>query len=268
MKFQYATKTGQLKTIEASSPEEAQRIASRQPDAAPKTGIIRVSGQEDRDDRTLPDMDEAGERDLPQDADKPAGRIKNLQDALTTAVELGRRKRNRLLTAVVGESFDGSLRAGDFASVLDAASKTSDRAFETIVDTLDIDGDDELLSVSDAKALGVPYGTTKKEAAAMGLTPGSDEDEVENFSDAQKQAIAQAGLGNADPRVQIAFANSPANFQDDWTRNNLQDGADNSATQLDRFLDDLAAWEAMYGSVTPADPKPEEDEIESLIEGM
>lgn len=35
-------------------------------------------------------------------------------------------------------------------------------------------GGDELLSVSDAKALGVPYGTTKNQAVSMGVIPGDD----------------------------------------------------------------------------------------------
>lgn len=35
-------------------------------------------------------------------------------------------------------------------------------------------GEDEMLSISDAEKLGVPYGTTKSQAAAMGLTPGQE----------------------------------------------------------------------------------------------
>ena len=37
-------------------------------------------------------------------------------------------------------------------------------------------GGDKILSISDAKALGVPYGTTRTQAAAMGITPGAQEE--------------------------------------------------------------------------------------------
>ncbi len=38
--------------------------------------------------------------------------------------------------------------------------------------------EEELLSVAEAKSLGVPYGTTRKEAAAMGKIPGGGEDDT------------------------------------------------------------------------------------------
>jgi hypothetical protein len=45
-------------------------------------------------------------------------------------------------------------------------------------------GGSKVLSISDAKALGVPYGTTEAQAIAMGITPGVDE--------ARDKAIAKA----------------------------------------------------------------------------
>ena len=40
--------------------------------------------------------------------------------------------------------------------------------------------EDKLLSVAEAKSLGVPFGTTESEAASMGLTPGSDDEGDDN----------------------------------------------------------------------------------------
>ncbi|MDD5519049.1 MAG: hypothetical protein PHV98_06840, partial [Candidatus Omnitrophica bacterium] len=56
--------------------------------------------------------------------------------------------------------------------------------------------EEELLSVAEAKSLGVPYGTTKKEAAAMGLTPGADRGIAEAIADmsVQLRSVAQDGL--------------------------------------------------------------------------
>jgi len=48
----------------------------------------------------------------------------------------------------------------------------------------------DLLSVAEAKSLGVPYGTTKAEAAEMGITPDDDNDDTKIISDFNKALTA------------------------------------------------------------------------------
>lgn len=59
-------------------------------------------------------------------------------------------------------------------------------------------GGSKLLSVSEAKELGVPYGTTEEEAAGMGITPSSVGNGVVNNSPINPTT------GKVDPRSQIA----------------------------------------------------------------
>lgn len=54
-------------------------------------------------------------------------------------------------------------------------------------------GDPEYLSVSEAKALGVPYGTTRRQAMNMGLIPSS-EDSLPGLSNSQLTRLAERGV--------------------------------------------------------------------------
>ncbi len=57
----------------------------------------------------------------------------------------------------------------------------------------------DILSVAEAKALGVPYGTTRSQA--FGITPGDDisGDEALDFTDQEKRKLQQAGIDWATP---------------------------------------------------------------------
>lgn len=269
MKFQYSTKAGQQKTIDAANAAEAQRLVATLPDADPRSGVmeIRETTTDERDGRTLPDMEDVGSRDLPQDAEQPPGRIKNLTEALTLAVDAGRQKRNKLLQTVIGEKFGGTLRAGDFGSVLDSASAVSERTFDTIVGqyekSLESNDPDIMTTTDDA---GTVYGIDKNTGtviwtkAGVGKADGTGGD-TDYFSEADKRLLMQAGLAAASPEVQVGFLRgTPDEFKQDWIRNNAADGVDNSGTAFEALYNDLKAWEEMYkpssGELREEDDEP------------
>jgi len=74
-----------------------------------------------------------------------------------------------------------------------AGIKESDSFTQAINKIAKIPGDPEYLSVSEAKALGVPYGTTKRQAMNMGLTPSS-EDSLPELSSSQLTKLAERGV--------------------------------------------------------------------------
>jgi len=52
----------------------------------------------------------------------------------------------------------------------------------------------DMLSVAEAKSLGVPYGTTRAQAMGMGLTPGTGETGWADFTDLEKRKLMEAGV--------------------------------------------------------------------------
>ena len=270
MLFQYVDRKGELRTVEAASAAEAMTKAK---DIDPKSGVAEVRGQQkQRTERDLPAMDKTATRDLPQDSAKSAGRLTSLTAALTHAVDLGRKKRNRLLQGVVGSQFGGTLRASGFADILDAAGKVSDRTFETILDTynqsLETGNPDVMTTTDDA---GTVYGIDKNTGvvlwrqAGVGKADGSG-GATEHFSEEQKRILQQAGLAGADPEVQDAFANiarmsGGGNFIASWMRNNP---GDNSGTKLDALIRDVEAWEQAYSDFGPRTAEDDDAWIEKM----
>lgn len=264
MLFKYRDKNNIERTVEAASPQEAMAKA---PNIHQNSGVEMVEGKDAKPDRTLPGMEEVGGRDLPQDEETPTGapgRLGSLSEALTKAVDLGRQKRNRLLTQVVGTAFGGSLRARDFAGVLDSASAVSERTFDTILDTYNKSNESEdpniITSTDDS---GTMYGIDKNTGEViwtrMGIGDGT-EGPTDVFSKTDKQLLTQAGLSAAEPRVQVAFLRgTPDQFKQDWIRNNAADGLDNSGTAFEDLYNDLAAWEQMYKPST-GDPRTDADD--------
>lgn len=114
---------------------------------------------------------------LPQVA-STGSKLDQFRLALLEATSLAKQKRNRLALDTVGQAFPaGTLRASDFGGVLQNLNAASTSTLDSIMDAIP-GQDDEILSVSDARSLGVPYGTTQSEAATMGIVPAyrSDED--------------------------------------------------------------------------------------------
>jgi len=87
-------------------------------------------------------------------------------------------------------------------------NKVNDKTKEAVFKELDwslmkeAEEPSEMLSVSDAKALGVPYGTTKKQASEMNITPkyvGSGT----TFTPTELKKLEAAGLLDADRQTQL-----------------------------------------------------------------
>lgn len=105
--------------------------------------------------------------------------------------EKGRRQQAVITAFDVGYT---SLSAINNLLNFDEAGKFIDYiSLEEIEETLGMFApeEEELLSVSEAKSLGVPYGTTRQEAIAMGLVPGvvAEEEELLTVSEAEKLGL-------------------------------------------------------------------------------
>lgn len=78
---------------------------------------------------------------------------------------------------------------------VDINTVTRDEAFEIYTQKLSkMTPEDEYLSVADAKSLGIPYGTTIKQARAMGITPRAADGGFRDFTDSEKRKLEQAGI--------------------------------------------------------------------------
>ena len=97
-----------------------------------------------------------------------ASPLLSFADSLDAAVNLARKSRNKSSLEMM-KPFQGTVAASDFNSILGnlnaASDKTSTNLLKRVADT------QELLSVNEAQTLGLPYGTTKADAASRGIIP-------------------------------------------------------------------------------------------------
>jgi hypothetical protein len=94
----------------------------------------------------------------------------DFSNALSAAADFAKRKRNALSLDMMMPS-RGVAPASDFSSILSNLNSASDSLTEDITKNLTETATPELLSVEEARILGVPYGTTKEEAASLGVVP-------------------------------------------------------------------------------------------------
>jgi len=99
-----------------------------------------------------------------------ASPLLSFADSLDAAVNLARKKRNESSLSMM-KPFQGTVAASDFSSILGNLNAASDKTSSALIKRATEIG--EVLSVSEAKELGVPYGTTKEQAIGMGITPKS-----------------------------------------------------------------------------------------------
>jgi len=92
-------------------------------------------------------------------------------DSLNAAVNLARKSRNASSLEMM-MPFQGTVMASDFNSILDNLNTASDRTSSDLIKRATETS--KILSVSDARALGVPFGTTEADAAGRGIVPKSD----------------------------------------------------------------------------------------------
>ena len=102
----------------------------------------------------------------------PSSPLMSFADSLDAAVNLARQKRNTSFVSDIMMPYRGTAKASDFNDILSGFSSASDKTSSNLLKKVsDITSGKDLLSVSEAKDLGVPYGTTKAEAAAMKIIP-------------------------------------------------------------------------------------------------
>ena len=98
-----------------------------------------------------------------------ASPLLSFADSLDAAVNLARKSRNASSLEMMAP-FRGTVAASDFNSILNNLNTASGKTSENLIKrATEIDTD--ILSVSEAQALRLPYGTTKARAAAMGIVP-------------------------------------------------------------------------------------------------
>lgn len=97
---------------------------------------------------------------------------------------------------------NAAIQNGDYALAAKIASAPDMGTVRGLVGGLSIAPQDELLSISDAKALGVPYGTTRQQAINMGVVPGM----TANGS-SYKTDLATTGIQAVNGLLDIAVRN-------------------------------------------------------------
>lgn len=120
-------------------------------------------------------------------------------DSVNQAVNLARKKRNESSVGIMAP-FQGTVAASDFSSILGNVNKASDTTTKDLIKTVTDANVGDMLSVSEAKDLGVPYGTTKQQAAKMGITPRSTDpaDSPFKFSQGQISQLLSGGFNQVD----------------------------------------------------------------------
>jgi len=118
------------------------------------------------------------------------GRVKKLYDAAQKDIKNLVEQRKTL----VDEYNTGIKSAGDAADRALKGWESQGKLYQAELKYLTESGKDEVLSVSDAKALKVPYGTTKAEAMEKGIVPAATAKEWTEFSDQEKRKLTAAGI--------------------------------------------------------------------------
>ena len=95
----------------------------------------------------------------------------SFSSSLDAAVNLARKSRNASSLDIM-KPFQGTVAASDFNSILSNLNTASDRTSSDLIKRATETS--KILSVSDARALGVPFGTTEADAAGRGIVPKSD----------------------------------------------------------------------------------------------
>lgn len=105
--------------------------------------------------------------------DAKASPLLTFSQSLDAAVNLARKSRNQGAVGLMAP-FQGTVAASDFNSILSGLNTASDKTSSNLIKSATDISSSKLLSVSDAKSLGVPYGTTEAEAAGKGIIPKND----------------------------------------------------------------------------------------------
>lgn len=108
----------------------------------------------------------------------PSSPLMSFADSLDAAVNLARKSRNASSVDMM-KPYQGTVAASDFSSILNNLNTASDQTSSSLLKKVsDITSGKDLLSVSEAKDLGVPYGTTKEKAASMGIVPKNTTNDI------------------------------------------------------------------------------------------
>jgi len=118
------------------------------------------------------------------------GKVKREYDRANKDIELLVDQRKSL----ADEYNTGIKSAGDVADRALKGWEAQAKLYQAELDYLVKSGTDEVLSVAEAKALKVPYGTTKSEAIKMGIVPADTAKEWTEFSDVEKRKLTAAGI--------------------------------------------------------------------------
>ncbi len=111
--------------------------------------------------------------ELPSMSGLSGGNLVDFSRSLDEAVNLARQNRNKASLDLMGP-YRGTVAASDFNGILSGLDQASNTFVEdTIRRPLAklAEQNEELLSVTEAQALGLPYGTTKQQAATRNITP-------------------------------------------------------------------------------------------------
>jgi len=141
-----------------------------------------ISGGADRfasPELTLPDQRQ--ETTLPQGNEQP-NKLLDFKDTLSKVIDLARNKRNKMsLEFMGGVAPAGTMMASDFNSILGNLNRASEGFTSDVLErAFPEEEKDDILSVSDAKSLGVPFGTTVSQASELGITPTTPADEKDD----------------------------------------------------------------------------------------
>ncbi len=155
------------------------------------------------------------------------------KDNLSTQQKTLLQQQTDILTKVISDKQDSLKQVGELqitaakngapASVIQSIGKS-----QSVTDAVTAGGSylGDILSVSEAKTLGVPYGTTR--AAAEGKSAVVPVKAATTAKPTSSQVnVSQAGLSKAGTAAQTYFLSTPAAFQDEWKRNVALDSSKN-----------------------------------------
>lgn len=122
---------------------------------------------------------------MPTQTQTPTNPLLRFADMLNQVTELARTKRERIAQETLGNAGfqPGQVAPGTFASILQNLEQSRRNFVQPLTttvekaytDTQNANAEDQkLLSVAEAKSLGLPYGTTVGEARQRGIVPGVD----------------------------------------------------------------------------------------------
>lgn|SRR3990167_994791 len=121
---------------------------------------------------SLPSLATTGQPTVPtQTTPQYRSGLLGFSDALDQAVQLARQKRNELALGTLKGVLptNVNLRSTDFSGVLSSLNEAGNTYAEDLLKN--VNKQEEILSVDEARILGVPYGTTKADAASREIVP-------------------------------------------------------------------------------------------------